>query len=88
MLTPAQWQAHKRAIVVRYATPSNTRGLLQFLSVIAPIAGLWWVISRVAASSPWIAAAATFCTSLFLLRGFVLMHDCGHYSLFLSLIHI
>jgi omega-6 fatty acid desaturase (delta-12 desaturase) len=84
MFIPAQWQARKRVIVDRYATPTNGRGSLQFLSVIAPIAGLWFVIHQTWRSSPWSCAAATACLSLFLLRGFVLMHDCGHHSLFRS----
>jgi len=84
MLTPAQWQARKRAIVDRHATPSNRRGALQFVSVLAPIAGLWLVIASTASASPGLAVAATFLLSLFLLRGFVLMHDCGHDSLFRS----
>jgi omega-6 fatty acid desaturase (delta-12 desaturase) len=82
MLSRAQWQAHKRAIVDRYATPSNARGSLQLLSVVAPIAALWVAIARASPGSPWLAAAATCCLSLLLLRGFVLMHDCGHHSLF------
>ena len=41
MLTRAQWQTCKRTIVDRYATPSNRRGVLQFLTVIVPIALLW-----------------------------------------------
>ena len=84
MLSQAQWQAHKRAIVDRYATPSDVRGSLQLLSVVAPIAALWIAISSASPDSPWLAAAATWCLSLFLLRGFVLMHDCGHHSLFRS----
>lgn len=84
MLTEAQWQASKRAIVDRYATPSDLRGCLQLLSVLAPIAGLWVVIHRGWPGSPWLVVAATACLSLFLLRGFVLMHDCGHNSLFRS----
>ena len=83
MLTRAEWQARKRAIVQRYATPSDGRGALQFLSVIAPIAALWVAIG-LADGSPWLLAAATAALSLFLLRGFVLMHDCGHDSLFRS----
>ena len=63
---------------------SDRRGSLQFLSVIAPIAGLWFVIWQTWLDSPWLDAAATACLSLFLLRGFVLMHDCGHHSLFRS----
>ena len=84
MLSKAQWQAHKRAIVDRYATSSNLRGSLQFLSVLAPIVALWVVIQHASTDSPWLVAAATFALSLFMLRGFVLMHDCGHYSLFRS----
>ena len=82
MHTPAQWQACKRAIVDRYATPSDLRGALQFLSVIAPIAALWAAIAFTTWDSPGLVAAQTLLLSLFLLRGFVLMHDCGHYSLF------
>ena len=84
MLSQAQWQAHKRAIVDRHATPSDGRGSLQMLSVIAPIAALWAVIQGAWEVSPWLVAAATLGLSLFLLRGFVLMHDCGHHSLFRS----
>ena len=84
MPTPAEWQACKRDIVDRHATPSDLRGSLQFLSVIAPIAGLWVAIWQLGAASPGLVAAATGCLSLFLLRGFVLMHDCGHHSLFRS----
>jgi len=84
MLSQAQWQAHKRAIVDRYATPSDVRGSLQLLSVVVPIGALWFAIAIAWPDSPWLAAAATWCLSLFLLRGFVLMHDCGHHSLFRS----
>ena len=84
MLSPAQWQACKSDIVHRYATPSDLRGSLQFLSVIVPIAALWFAIARSWQDSPWLCVAATAGLSLFLLRGFVLMHDCGHNSLFRS----
>jgi len=81
MFTQAQWLASKRAIVDRYATPSDLRGCLQLVSVLAPIAGLWFAIQR---GPAWLVVASTACLSLFLLRGFVLMHDCGHGSLFRS----
>ena len=83
-MSRAQWQACKSDIVDRFATPSDLRGSLQFLSVLLPIAGLWYVIWQTWLDSPWLDAAATACLSLFLLRGFVLMHDCGHHSLFRS----
>jgi acyl-lipid omega-6 desaturase (Delta-12 desaturase) len=80
----AQWQACKSDIVDRFATPSDLRGSLQFLSVVVPVAALWVVIRQTWLESPWLDAAATVALSLFLLRGFVLMHDCGHHSLFRS----
>ena len=84
MLTRAQWQTCKRTIVERYATPSNGRGVLQFLTVIVPLAGLWFAIAHAPRGAAWLVVLETLCLSLFLLRGFVLMHDCGHYSLFRS----
>jgi acyl-lipid omega-6 desaturase (Delta-12 desaturase) len=84
MLSPGQWQARKRAIVVSHATPSDTRGSLQFASVIAPVGALWVAIHRASQTAPWLVVPLTACLSLFLLRGFVLMHDCGHHSLFRS----
>jgi len=84
MLSKAQWQAHKRTIVERYATPSDARGWLQMLSVVAPIALFWIAIEQFSTKSLWLVAAATAGLSLFMLRGFVLMHDCGHHSLFRS----
>ena len=83
-MSRADWHACKSDIVDRFATPSNLRGSLQLLSVLLPIAGLWFVIWQTWLDSPWLDAAATACLSLFLLRGFVLMHDCGHHSLFRS----
>src|SRR5450830_20241 len=84
MPTQAELQESKRAIVDRYTTPTNRRGALQLLSVFVPIAGLWYAIYQTSQVSLWFVAAATACLSLFLLRGFVLMHDCGHNSLFRS----
>ena len=83
-MSQAQWQACKSDIVDRFATPSDLRGSLQLLSVFLPIAALWLVIWQTWLDSPWLDAAATALLSLFLLRGFVLMHDCGHHSLFRS----
>ena len=84
MTTRGQWQTQKRAIVDGYATPSNAYGALQFLSVIGPIAALWVVIHQASQGPLWLIPVATALLSLFLLRGFVLMHDCGHDSLFRS----
>ncbi len=84
MITQAEWQTSKRAIVDRYSTSTNLLGALQLLSVFVPIAGLWYAIYLSAPISLWLVAVETLGLSLIMLRGFVLMHDCGHNSLFRS----
>ena len=84
MPASTDWTTHKRVMMNRYATPNDLRGTLQFLSVIMPIGGLWVAIRQTWQDSPWLCAIAVIGLSLFLLRGFVLMHDCGHQSLFRS----
>ncbi len=64
-----------------HARPSDAIGLAQVASTLLPLALLWTIVA-LAGDSPWILAGATAAMSLFLLRVFVLMHDCGHNSLF------
>jgi omega-6 fatty acid desaturase (delta-12 desaturase) len=72
----ARWSA-----VTAHARPSDALGGVQVASTLLPLALLWaWVAG--AGHSPWILVGATAAMSLFLLRVFVLMHDCGHNSLF------
>ena len=49
-----------------------------------PLGLLWWAASLSAAISLWLTAATVPLISLFTLRVFALMHDCGHGSLFRS----
>ncbi len=67
-----------------HVRPKNHKGLVQALTTLLPIAVLWCAARSGAAASPWLVAAGIVLMSLFLLRGFVLMHECGHGSLFRS----
>jgi omega-6 fatty acid desaturase (delta-12 desaturase) len=49
-----------------------------------PLAALWCLVLPSAGISYWLTAAITPLIALFLVRVFVLMHDCGHGSLFRS----
>lgn len=49
-----------------------------------PLALLWWAAALSAGISHWLTAAALLLISLFSLRVFALMHECGHGSLFRS----
>lgn len=70
----------RRAIVRRYAKASNGRALAQVLTALGSLALLWSAaIMNVAV---WLAVPLILLISLFNLRVFVLMHECGHGSLF------
>jgi acyl-lipid omega-6 desaturase (Delta-12 desaturase) len=74
----------KRAMISRYTQSNDAIGLAQVLSTLAPIAVLWWVAIASAPRYPWVTAAAILLMTLFTLRVFALMHECGHGSLFRS----
>ncbi len=59
-------------------------GALQSLTTLLPLALLWAAAIRAAPYSLWLTALATVGITLFLVRVFALMHDCGHGSLFRS----
>jgi acyl-lipid omega-6 desaturase (Delta-12 desaturase) len=72
----------ERAIIRRHAQADNVKGLTQVLMALASLALLWWVAELSVGVSYWLTAAAVLLISLFSLRVFVLMHECGHGSLF------
>jgi omega-6 fatty acid desaturase (delta-12 desaturase) len=74
----------KRALVREYAGGVNFIGALQAFTTLVPLALLWTVAIILADNSLWLTAAATIGITLFLVRVFALMHECGHGSLFRS----
>ena len=74
----------KRALINRYANPENFPGFVQVLNTLLPLAALWYAVALSAAVSYWITAGLALLITLFLVRAFVLMHECGHGSLFRS----
>ncbi len=72
----------KRTIINQHTRPDNLKGLTQVLTTLIPLAALWWVAELSAGISYWLTIGVALLMSLFLLRVFVLMHECGHGSLF------
>ena len=72
----------KKDIIRRHAQPDNAKGLTQVLTTLALFALLWWAALLSVHVSYWLTAAAVLLISLFTLRAFALMHECGHGSLF------
>src|SRR6202048_167944 len=75
---------HKRVMISRFGKSDNIKGLTQVLTTLAPLA-LLWSVAVLCASRFWLVTAiAVLLITLFLLRVFALMHECGHGSLFRS----
>jgi omega-6 fatty acid desaturase (delta-12 desaturase) len=68
----------------QHAKPSDIKALGQISTTVLPIALLWYAIHLSASVSYWLTAAVTALLCLMLLRAFVLMHECGHHSVFRS----
>lgn len=77
-------EQRKRAMVRRYGAGSNRIGLIQVLTALVPLTGLWALALWSWGRHPWLAAAAIAGITLFLIRVFALMHECGHGALFAS----
>jgi len=72
----------KSTIISRHVRPDNGKGLSQVLTTLLPLAALWYGAVLSADVSYWLTACIMAVMSLFLLRVFVLMHECGHRSMF------
>jgi len=72
----------KRSIILRHAQADDVKGLTQVLTTLASLALLWWIAVLSIDVSRWLTVAAVLLISLFTLRVFALMHECGHGSLF------
>jgi omega-6 fatty acid desaturase (delta-12 desaturase) len=72
----------KQDIVSRYARADDVKALTQVVTTLVPFALLWWAALISVHISYWLTGVAVLLISLFTLRAFVLMHECGHGSLF------
>ena len=63
---------------------SDAIGARQVLLTIAPIILLWVGYAYTVSLTRWVVVPFAFALVLFILRSFVLMHDCGHGALFKS----
>jgi acyl-lipid omega-6 desaturase (Delta-12 desaturase) len=82
MSSIARIKQQKRSIINQHAKPDNRKGLTQVVTTLVPLVALWWIAVQSVDVSYGLTAGVTLLMSLFLVRVFVLMHDCGHDSLF------
>lgn len=73
-----------KAIVARYQKPSVGRGLWQVVNTLIPYAALWFLMYLSATVSWWLTVPLAILAGAFLVRVFIIFHDCGHGSFFKS----
>ena len=78
--TPPAW----KAIVAKYQKPSVPRGVWQILNTVIPYVALWYVIYLTLGIAWWLAVPLIVLAGGFLVRLFIIHHDCGHGSFFRS----
>jgi acyl-lipid omega-6 desaturase (Delta-12 desaturase) len=71
-------------VLTPYMKSNDWRATWQIVNTLVPYVLLWVLAVRVAAISYWLLPPIVMLMTLFSVRCFSLMHDCGHYSLFNS----
>jgi omega-6 fatty acid desaturase (delta-12 desaturase) len=77
---PLAW----KEVVARYQKPALGRSVWQILNTLVPYAILWYLMYRSLAVSYWITLPLAILAGGFLVRVFIIHHDCGHGSFFKS----
>jgi omega-6 fatty acid desaturase (delta-12 desaturase) len=73
-----------KQIVLKYQKPSLPRAIWQLIDTLGPYAGIWYLMYLSLSWSYWITFALAALNGLFLIRIFIIFHDCGHGSFFKS----
>ena len=71
-----------KAIVAEYQQPSLGRALWQIVNTFGGYAVLWYLMYRSWSVSPWITLPLAVLAGGFVVRIFIIFHDCGHGSFF------
>jgi acyl-lipid omega-6 desaturase (Delta-12 desaturase) len=69
-----------KEVVAKYQQPAWRRGLWQVCNTLIPYAALWWLMYLSLGVSYWLTAALVLLAGGFLIRVFIIFHDCGHGS--------
>ncbi|HXT39527.1 MAG TPA: fatty acid desaturase [Candidatus Angelobacter sp.] len=73
-----------KAVVARYQKPSVGRGVWQIVNTLIPYAALWYLMYLSLSVSWWLVVPLAVLAAGFLVRVFIIHHDCGHGSFFKS----
>jgi omega-6 fatty acid desaturase (delta-12 desaturase) len=76
---PAPRQARDwLTVLARYREPSTRRSLWELVATLVPFFALWALAWMALSVSPWLALGLAMLNGAFLVRIFIIQHDCGH----------
>ena len=73
-----------KEVVARYQRPVVYRGMWQILNTLVPYAALWYLMYASLAISGWLTLPLALLAGGFMVRIFIIFHDCAHSSFFKS----
>ncbi len=83
MTTPSQLKSISSEIIRKYSDKSDGKALFQHINTLVPYFILFYFsLLSFESESYWIMTVCILLLSFFIVRIFMLMHDCGHKSLF------
>lgn len=69
-------------ILVKYREPILSRSIFELAVTLGPFVAIWALAWWTLSISPWLAAALALINAAFLVRLFMIQHDCGHGAFF------
>ena len=72
------------SIAQRHAQPDTFRSILQVLTAVIPLVGLWAAMLFFVNEAYWVTLLLSVPAAAFTVRLFIIQHDCGHRSFFKS----
>jgi len=73
-----------RAKLSQYRQASDGRAVIELLITLTPYVACWFLAAWLMSVSVWLVPLAIIPASAFLIRLFIIQHDCGHGSMFSS----
>mgnify|MGYP001824024740 FL=1 len=68
--------------LAQYREPNERRSIWELIATVVPLIVLWWLAWAALSISPWLTLAIAVPASGFLVRLFMIQHDCGHGAFF------
>ncbi len=75
-----RWQAE----IVKYTRPDLKKSIWQIINSVVPYIFIWYLMYRSLEYPYWVTFLLSFAAIGFLIRVFIIFHDCGHRSFFKS----